>query len=308
MPEAASRDVDSTPGEVFEGNRQPLPRMQQDKVSKAVSEIPKEKAREIFEAVKQNVGYFSEFRMALSHVQQGELPHMWLSADIRGYPETRLLLTDRRLLLFRVRLVRTPRLQSIDNYDLGLLCSSPLTTQLGEETRVELSFSGAEPTLLVLGGLSPMLAEQLKGFLVLTAAERAIMAREGARAGHSQQDAESTNRSEIDSFFADLGDRLMSAVVWVSPVHFGDRTPTLAPKHGWRKSAVSGLVTFITVTIPSWFPEGSFGVAIVWWLFVRLESGCHRSCNWVQEVGDEVHSCLDSDSGDPSRNRSLSVL
>lgn len=140
-----------------------------------MSNILKERARELFESVVKNTGFFGDFYRALSYIEQGEAPYMWVFPYIAGIPETRVLVTDRRILIFRVKYLG-PRLKLVAAYDLHALSTVSVTRGGDGAVSLILSFNEPEHASVSLNGLSTGLAEQAKRFFALSDNARATIA------------------------------------------------------------------------------------------------------------------------------------
>jgi len=142
----------------------------------------KERDRELFESVVTNTGFFNEFSLALTHLEQGERPYMWLSVEIAGLRESRVLVTDRRIAIFQVRLLGAPRLSLVGAYNLHALSSTSVTTKVGDKhTSLTVAFDDPPHFAVSLSGLSAELAEEAKRFFALSHDERATVAERLAR-------------------------------------------------------------------------------------------------------------------------------
>ena len=142
--------------------------------------ILKERARELFESVVKNTGFFGDFCSALQHIQQGETPHMRIFPYISGIREARVLVTDRRILIFRVKYFG-PRLQLVVAYDLCTLSTVSSTKSGDGSVSLLLSFNEPNQASVSLNGLSTELAEQAERFFTLSDNVRATVAGQSSR-------------------------------------------------------------------------------------------------------------------------------
>jgi hypothetical protein len=141
----------------------------------------KEKGRTLFESVIRNTDFLGDFEGALKILEKDEYPYMWLLPHIAGLPEARVMVTNRRLAVFRVRLLRAKRLALVAVQDLDAL-SSVSVRQSGDASEgkasLVLSFGPPTPDTVDLGGLHLLLAEEAKKFLALPAQKRASAAKQ----------------------------------------------------------------------------------------------------------------------------------
>jgi len=136
----------------------------------------KGRASELFESVVKNTGFFNEFSLALTHLEQGERPYIWLSAEIAGLREARVLVTNRRIAIFQVRLLGAPRLSLVGAYNLHALASTSVTKVGDKHASLTVAFDDPPHFAVSLSGLSAELAEEAKRFLALSHDERAGVA------------------------------------------------------------------------------------------------------------------------------------
>jgi len=297
---SASGTHGSTPEEVVTDGEQTPIRPHQDHATEPVHGISRERARKLFDSIERNVDFFGEFRLALRALQEGEYPYMWLFANVQGVPERRLLLTDRRLLLFRARLIRSPRLLLLATYDLGALSGPPVTAQSENNASVELSFVGvADKSPLNLGGLSPALAERIEGFLALAPAERTVVAREKEHGEQRAEKAGPAGRGRGSSFLENFGSGLMDLALWgKGPISFGRQGTALAPKRkfGWSSFILPSFVVYLAVELTwglnlgvgismSVFVLGVDAVAVV---IGHRKWGIKYTRVWLRTVGAQI--------------------
>lgn len=297
---AAPATHGSAPEEVVTDGEQTPIRPHQDQAAEPVHGISREEARELFDSVERNVGFFGEFCLALRALQEGECPYMWLVANVQGVPESRLLLTNRRLLLFRVRLFRSPRLLPLATYDLGALGGPPVTAQSESKTSIELSFvGGGDKSLLNLGGLSPALAEKIEGFLALAPAERTVVAREKEHRAQRDEKDSPAGRGAVDSFLERVGSGIMDLALWGhGPISFGHQGTALAPKRklSWSSFVLPSLIVYLAAEFTwglnlgagislSVFVLGVDAVAVV---IGHRKWGMKYTRVWIRTVGVQI--------------------
>lgn len=144
--------------------------------------VSRREAEELFDRIEKNTGFFGDFRRALRALEPKEQPRMWLSPLIGGIPESRVLISNRRILVFRVRLFSSSRLSLISTHDLQTISNVSTETEAGQDAPLTVTFHQSTHPPLALAGLSAETAEKARKLLAPGTSGRPARAPEPAPA------------------------------------------------------------------------------------------------------------------------------
>lgn len=213
-----------------------------------MQQVPKQAVRALFDRIGRGTGFFGEFRAALQHVQDDEHPYMWLMSQVRGTADARILLTDRRMLVFCVRLVAKQCLSLTHDVDLDMVVGSPLLKKTGKHASLGISFGNCEANCVSFQHLPGVLAEKVKRFVGLSKMHRihiALLAAEGNWSPLPVREAD--GRESRQQSFEWLWQEVQEPLLWIRDEEFS--VPSLGQKHRSRKGGISPAAILVGVVV-----------------------------------------------------------